>query len=172
MGNTYIGLSWLLFLFIKSEFDSKSNSVEEGLLRYRNFWPAFFIQKGIYIRNSCLLFFSTISGLPFSFKNQFDFKSNFVEAILKRLGISGLPFLFRKFQFDSKSNFDEQNLQRLGIFGLLISFRMFQFNSKSNSVGESLQRYRNFWAAFFIQKVSIWFQIEFRWEILRRYRNF
>ena len=163
MWNAYIGLSGLLFPFRKFEFDSESNSVEEGLLRYGNFWPAFFIQKGIYNRNSCLLFFSTISGLPFSFKNQFDFKSNFVETILERLGVSGLPFSFRKSQFDSKSNFDEQNLERLGIFGLLISFRMFQFDSKSNSVEESLQRYRNFWAAFFIQKVSLWFQIEFRW---------
>ena len=217
MWNASIGLFGLLFLFRKFEFDSKSKFVEEGLLRYRNFWPAFLYRKccadrakltakltpvkakmalrfkstddimalistliscdlnlqtitwrcylsilSIYIRNSCLLFFSTISGLPFSFKNQFNFKSNFVEEILERLGISGLPFSIRKFQFDSKSIFVEQNLERLGISGLLISFRMFQFDSKSNSVEESLQRYRSFWAAFFIQKVSIWFQIEFR----------
>ena len=96
----------------------------------------------MYIRNSCLLFFSTISGLLFHSKN-FNLILNRIslEKFWEVIWISGLPFSFRKLQFDSKSNFVEQNLERLEISGLLISFTMFQFVSKLNSVEESLKEF-------------------------------
>ena len=75
-----IRLSGLLFPFKKFEFDSKSNSVEESLLRYKNFWPVFFYSE------SFNLILNRIS----------------LERVCGDIGISGLPLSFRNFQFDSK----------------------------------------------------------------------